>query len=341
MRVIFASLAAIAVATTPAIAQNNNGNSNGKSKDKPAAKAERGNDRDQSRQSRGNKSGDKKAKRGKAKRGQQTYRDRGVSSRENDFDRRQQADRDRRGPSARDSNRETRRADRRFDDRDDRRGNRDVRQNEREARNYRDATYQRLRVRDRYIIDGCPPGLAKKNNGCLPPGLAKKSRRSLSRSYRPDLFGLGSLGSGRYFYDDGYLLRIDRNNSVGGFIPLLGGALSIGNIWPDYYESSPVPRYYSDYYDLGPANGYRYSNNVLYRVDPETTAITSVAALLTGDDFLIGEQLPAGYDVYNVPNNYREQYYDRPDANYRYSNGYVYEVDPQTNLIAAAIELLV
>ena len=24
------------------------------------------------------------------------------------------------------------------------------------------------------IVDGCPPGLAKKNNGCLPPGQAKK-----------------------------------------------------------------------------------------------------------------------------------------------------------------------
>ena len=26
------------------------------------------------------------------------------------------------------------------------------------------------------LIDGCPPGLAKKNNGCMPPGQAKKWR---------------------------------------------------------------------------------------------------------------------------------------------------------------------
>lgn len=26
----------------------------------------------------------------------------------------------------------------------------------------------------RGFVDGCPPGLAKKNNGCMPPGLAKK-----------------------------------------------------------------------------------------------------------------------------------------------------------------------
>ncbi|MGR3321609.1 MAG: excinuclease ABC subunit A [Pseudooceanicola sp.] len=29
-----------------------------------------------------------------------------------------------------------------------------------------------------YAQAGCPPGLAKKNNGCRPPGLAKKQRRS-------------------------------------------------------------------------------------------------------------------------------------------------------------------
>src|SRR5690606_21591698 len=29
-------------------------------------------------------------------------------------------------------------------------------------------------VRDYYGAHGCPPGLAKKHNGCLPPGQAKK-----------------------------------------------------------------------------------------------------------------------------------------------------------------------
>lgn len=30
------------------------------------------------------------------------------------------------------------------------------------------------RGHDHYAYAGCPPGLAKKNNGCLPPGQAKK-----------------------------------------------------------------------------------------------------------------------------------------------------------------------
>ena len=50
--------------------------------------------------------------------------------------------------------------------------------------------------------------------------------------------------------------------------------------------------------------------------------------------------MPSGYDIYNVPYGYRDQYRDGPDARYRYSDGYVYQVDPTSQLIVAAIELL-
>lgn len=191
------------------------------------------------------------------------------------------------------------------------------------------------------VIDGCPPGLAKKRNGCLPPGQAKKQAGYDGRYYRPDFFGLSSTGSGRYFYDDGYLLRLGSGGNVAGYIPLLGGALSIGNQWPNYYEPVRLPDYYSSYYGLGDPNSYRYANNAFYRIDPETQAITSIAALITGDEFVVGQPVPSGYGAYNVPYQYRDRYYDRPDAYYRYSDGYVYQVDPETRLVAAAIELLI
>ena len=63
-------------------------------------------------------------------------------------------------------------------------------------------------------------------------------------------------------------------------------------------------------------------------------------ALLAGD-LAVGSQLPAGYDVYNVPVAYRDRYYDTPDAWYRYNDGYIYQVDPQTRLVQAVIEALV
>lgn len=187
------------------------------------------------------------------------------------------------------------------------------------------------------LAGGCPPGLAAKHNGCMPPGLAKPRRGFWSELDRPAWWGLGGLAAGQYLYDDGYLIRYD-DDGVEGWLPLLGGALAPGQIWPSSYEPVELPDYYETYYGLGPS--YRSYDDVLYRVDPETSAITSVAALLTGDPFAVGQPLPSGYDVYNVPYDYRDEYVDGPEAQYRYSDGYVYQVDPQTQLIAAAIELL-
>ncbi|TMM48779.1 hypothetical protein [Qipengyuania marisflavi] len=200
------------------------------------------------------------------------------------------------------------------------------------------------RDRSRVYINGCPPGLAKKGNGCTPPGLAKRARTNMQMfryDYRPRLFGLTNYSSGRYTYNNGYLLRMNDRGSVAGYIPLLGGALAVGNQWPNSYQSYEVPNYYVDYYNLGGTNNYRYADDVIYRVDPQDSAIVSIAALLTGDDINIGQPMPRGYDVYNVPYSYRDRYYDTPEANYRYSDGYVYRIDPTTQLVAAAIDLLV
>ncbi len=185
------------------------------------------------------------------------------------------------------------------------------------------------------LINGCPPGLAKKRNGCLPPGQA----RQRYRSYEPGFFGLSGR-DGRYLYDDGYLLSYN-GSGLAGFLPLLGGALGIGEVWPSYYEQRRLPDYYSSYYGLGEPDRYRYADNVIYRVDPDDAAILGIAALLTGDDIQIGQPMPRGYDVYNVPYQYRDRYYDSPQARYRYSDGYVYEIDPQTALVVAAIDLVV
>lgn len=185
------------------------------------------------------------------------------------------------------------------------------------------------------LIDGCPPGLAKKRNGCLPPGLA----RDQYRSFEPGFFGLIGADSGRYFYQDGYLLRY-RSDGLAGFLPLLGGALGTGNAWPAAYQSAPLPTYYSDYFRLGDDRSYRYADNVIYRVNPETEAITSIAGLLTGNEIAIGQPMPRGYDVYNVPLAYRDRYSDTPQARYRYADGYVYEIDPASSLVASAIALV-
>ena len=202
-------------------------------------------------------------------------------------------------------------------------------------------------VRARGLIAGCPPGLAKKNTGCLPPGQFKKAAAGLAFADRLDWWDFDdddwfegmNWDDGRYRYVDGYLVRYD-DDGIDGWLPLLGGALAPGNLWPSFYQPVTLPGYYQDYYGLGPVGSYGLYDDALFRLDPETQAITAIAALLTGDDFAIGQPLPLGYDVYNVPYSYRDQYLDGPDSLYRYSDGYVYQVDPTTQLITAAIQLL-
>lgn len=69
---------------------------------------------------------------------------------------------------------------------------------------------------------GCPPGLAKKNNGCLPPGQAKKlynvgqrfpTNYGYAWNYDQIPYDLRNRyefdPNYRYYYGDGYLYRVD------------------------------------------------------------------------------------------------------------------------------------
>jgi len=73
-----------------------------------------------------------------------------------------------------------------------------------------------------YGAGGCPPGLAKKNNGCLPPGQAKKLYNVGQRwprnygyawNYNQIPYDLrnryGFQPGYNYYYGDGYVYRVD------------------------------------------------------------------------------------------------------------------------------------
>ena len=73
-----------------------------------------------------------------------------------------------------------------------------------------------------YGIGGCPPGLAKKGNGCMPPGQAKKYY-NVGQRYNRNYGNLWSYNqipydlrnrydfdqSSRYYYRDGYVYRVN------------------------------------------------------------------------------------------------------------------------------------
>jgi len=73
----------------------------------------------------------------------------------------------------------------------------------------------------------CPPGLAKKNNGCLPPGQFKKrfERGQRFNSTYGQRYAYNQLPydvrqqydldrSNRYYYDQGYLYQVDPRTMV-------------------------------------------------------------------------------------------------------------------------------
>ena len=91
-----------------------------------------------------------------------------------------------------------------------------------------------------YGQGGCPPGLAKKNNGCLPPGQAKKLR--IGQRY------VNSYGYRQYSYDN---------------LPY--------DIRSRYYGARP------DYYDN---YNYYYGDGYLYRVDPTTQVVQQIIQAL-------------------------------------------------------------
>lgn len=189
--------------------------------------------------------------------------------------------------------------------------------------------------RDYGLIRGCPPGLAKKNNGCLPPGQAKKAQRARYH------FRWGQASDGFvHRYDDGYQYRYDRQGSLLGYLPALGGVLAVGNAWPTQYRYDSAPRYQLDYYRLNDGYDYRYADGAIYGVDPKTAMIQRVVALVTGQSASVGQRLPSGYDVYNVPYAYRDQYVDTANSAYRYNDGAIYQVNPKTQVIMAVIQLL-
>lgn len=278
--------------------------------------------------------------------GRQERSERGDDRRENREERREDRQERREDrQEVRQERREDRRDDRRVEDtvRDAVRAEaRDDRQIRREIERRVDPLTRAERVlvrRERYrdVVEGCPPGLAKRDNGCLPPG----QERRIARARYDYLWGTQNRDDDfDYKYEDGYLYRMNRQGSLLGYVPDLGGALAQGRVWPQQYGYEPLPTYQRSYFGLNDNNDYRYADGAVYRMDPRTQAISQVAALLTGQQFNVGQPMPAGYDVYNVPYQYRSQYADTAQSQYRYNDGYVYQVDPTTRLVQAVIQLL-
>lgn len=196
----------------------------------------------------------------------------------------------------------------------------------------------------------CPPGLARQNAFCAPPGQLRRAQRLGQRIDYNRLAAVPQEWQYRfrddqshyYRYDDyGSVYRVARdNNLVSSIIPLFSNGLSFGEPMPLGYDVYNVPYQYRDDYADGGEHLYRYDDNAIYRVDRESNLIEGIVALLAGNGLNVGSQLPQGYDAYNLPTDYRDQYVDDADSMYRYANGGIYEVDPTTQLVEALVEMI-
>ena len=163
-------------------------------------------------------------------------------------------------------------------------------------------------------------------------------------SYVPSYYGFNSFypdyGDVCNRYYSGVIYQVDcASGYVEGVIPMYAGGYGVGQILPSAYNYYNVPMQYRNVYYDTPDYGYWYAPGAIYQYDPRSSVITSVAALMS-PGFSIGQPLPIGYDVYNVPMAYRATYYDTPSAWYRYNNGYIYQVDPVTQVVTAIVASL-
>jgi len=177
---------------------------------------------------------------------------------------------------------------------------------------------------------------------------------SYMSSYVPDYYGLNSFypasyGSGygsAYGYDydnlcnryaNGVVYQVDcMTGMVQNVVPTYAAGYGVGQMIPSSYDYYNVPYQYRSLYPASADNGYWYAPGAIYQYDQSSSLITSVAALLS-PGMTIGQPLPMGYSTYNVPYAYRDTYMDTPTAMYRYNNGYIYQVDPTTQIVSAIV----
>lgn len=156
--------------------------------------------------------------------------------------------------------------------------------------------------------------------------------------------GYGGYGGGynnicnRYAY--GTVYQVDCNTGmVVNVIPTYAGGYGVGQMLPSAYSYYNLPMQYRDMYYPTADSSYWYAPGAIYQYDRGSSLITSVAALMS-PGFSVGQPLPMGYNMYNVPMAYRATYYDTPNSWYRYNNGYIYQVDPTTQLVTAIVASL-
>jgi hypothetical protein len=186
-----------------------------------------------------------------------------------------------------------------------------------------DSRYDRDdRYGDRYDRD-CPPGLEKKNNGCLPPGQVGRDDRDDRWGDRDDRRGTAEwIDRNRDGYDDRDLNRDRRIDD------------REWRMAEDRYGSN-------DRYDR---DDDRYGNNDRDYDDryqtptPQRGGIGGILqSVLGGGGLRVGQRVSGNLGA--VPYQYRDQYRDGNGVYYRADNRAIYQIDARTDTVVRVYAL--
>jgi hypothetical protein len=167
--------------------------------------------------------------------------------------------------------------------------------------------------RDRYDRD-CPPGLEKKNNGCLPPGQVGRDDRHGRWDDRWD--GRDRMDRNRDGFDDRDLNRDGRIDDREWRIAR--------DRYDDRYDRHDDDRDYDRDYDR---DDDRYD-------DRRRGAIGGVVDNLLGRNTLrVGERVTAGARLRAVPYEYRSRFRDGGGVYYRSDGRAIYQIDARTDVV--------
>lgn len=137
---------------------------------------------------------------------------------------------------------------------------------------------------------------------------------SYMNNYVPNYYGYNSFYPSSQYqctrYANGVVYSVDcANGMIEDVLPLYNSGYGVGQMLPSNYTYYNVPTQYREYYYDNDDYGYWYAPGAIYQYDSQTSLITSVAALLSPGP-TVGQPLPAGYGVYNVPMGFRDTYYE-------------------------------
>ncbi|MGZ8343030.1 MAG: hypothetical protein ACXW27_05470 [Allosphingosinicella sp.] len=150
----------------------------------------------------------------------------------------------------------------------------------------------------------CPPGLAKKNNGCLPPGQVGRD---------DDRYGRGNVDS-----------RYDRNND--------GWDDRDGNRDGRWDVDSRYDSNRDGYDDRDHDRDGRWDDDGDHRQTDGRGVVGQIIDRVTGNDGLrVGQRASANLGA--VPYAYRNQYRDSGNVYYRSDGRQIYQIDARTQTV--------